>query len=276
MRKTLSSNENWQFTGPDGTTRAVYLPHIWSSTNEQDGDNGYWHGSCTYRRKLAIPEFNKDGEQVYLEFQGVNVSARTSLDGSPVYTHDGGYSTFRVDVTGVLTENNLLKVTMGNNVNNRVYPRKTNFTFYGSTYWGANLIVLNKLHFDMDYYGESGIQITLEVGGNTSTMGIRTFTDVTKSGNEVRVRVNIEDGDGKKVVSGIGAGCALLIPKVHLWGCLEDLYLYTATTRLTVQGKQMDTVSSRFGVRSLSVDAQERFFLNGRSYPLQDVSRHQD
>lgn len=276
MRKILNLNERWQFTGPDGTTKPVNLPHTWNSIDGQDGGNDYWRGSCIYRRELAIPEFNKDEEQVYLEFQGVNASARVSLNGSPVCAHDGGYSTFRVNVTDVLTENNLLEVTVDNSVNDRVYPQKADFTFYGGIYRDVNLIVLNKLHFDMDYYGGSGIQITPEVKGDTSVVRIRTFANVTESGDEVKVYVDIEDGDGKKVVSGIGADCTLLIPKVHLWDGLKDPYLYTATARLIVQGEQVDTVSSRFGVRSFSVDAQKGFFLNGRSYSLRGVSRHQD
>lgn len=276
MRKILNLNERWQFTGPDGTTKPVNLPHTWNSIDGQDGGNDYWRGSCIYRRELAMPEFNKDEEQVYLEFQGVNASARVSLNGSPVCTHDGGYSTFRVNMTDVLTENNLLEVTVDNSVNDRVYPQKADFTFYGGIYRDVNLIVLNRRHFDMDYYGGSGIQITPEVKGDTSVVRIRTFANVTESGDEVKVYVDIEDGDGKKVVSGIGEDCTLLIPKVHLWDGLKDPYLYTATARLMVQGEQVDRVSSRFGVRSFSVDAQKGFFLNGRSYPLRGVSRHQD
>ena len=99
MRKTKNLNDRWQFTGPDGGTVSVNLPHTWNSVDGQDGGNNYWRGSCRYERELDMPEFQKGEERVYLEFRGVNASARVCFNDTLVCTHDGGYSTFRVDVT---------------------------------------------------------------------------------------------------------------------------------------------------------------------------------
>lgn len=62
------------------------------------------------------------------------------------------------------------------------------------------------------------------------------------------------------------------IKNVHLWDGLNDPYLYTATAQLD----SGDQISTRFGCREFHMDPQEGFFLNGRSYPLRGVSRHQD
>ena len=68
----------------------------------------------------------------------------------------------------------------------------------------------------------------------------------------------------------------LTIPEVHLWDGVEDPYLYQAKAQLVVTGVVTDEIVSHFGVRTFSVDPKKGFFLNGRSYPLHGVSRHQD
>ena len=59
-------------------------------------------------------------------------------EGDVSYTHlhhDGGYSTFRVNVTDeIVAGTNDLKVTVDNSKNDRVYPQKADFTFYGGIY----------------------------------------------------------------------------------------------------------------------------------------------
>ena len=41
-------------------------------------------------------------------------------------------------------------------------------------------------------------------------------------------------------------------------------------------GVCIDSVSTRFGCRTFTIDPDKGFFLNGNSYPLRGVSRHQD
>ncbi len=288
MRKTRNLNDRWQFTGPDKTVSEVNLPHTWNSVDGQDGGNDYWRGSCTYERELDMPEFQKGEERVYLEFRGVNASARVSLNGREVCAHDGGYSTFRADITDMLETQEagagkyLLKVQADNSVNGRVYPQKADFTFYGGIYRDVNLIVVNRLHFDMEYYGGNGIRITPEAKGKDGCVRVQTFTNCGEENTPpndpscVKIRVDILDAEGGTVVSGVGPDCTMVIPDAHLWDGIRDPYLYTAVARLEVHGETVDEVSSRFGVRSFYADPEKGFFLNGRSYPLRGVSRHQD
>ena len=130
MRSIAKLMENWQFTGPDGTTVPVQLPHTWNARDGQDGGNDYWRGSCTYRTSFAAPAYDAGTQQVWLQFEGVNASAAVTLNGTPVCSHDGGYSTFRAEVTALLREENVLTVVVDNSVNDRVYPQKADFTFY--------------------------------------------------------------------------------------------------------------------------------------------------
>ena len=285
MRKTKNLNDRWQFTGPDGRTVSVNLPHTWNSVDGQDGGNNYWRGSCRYERELDMPEFQKGEERVYLEFRGVNASARVCFNDTLVCTHDGGYSTFRVDVTDLLRETNRLAVEADNGVNDRVYPQKADFTFYGGIYRDVNLVVVNRRHFALADRGGNGIRITPQVKELDGYVRVQTFTEMDAGGNksdaalpdeDCEIRIVLLDSDGAVAASGTGADCTLVIPSVHLWDGLKDPYLYTAVARLEYHGKTVDEIRCRFGVRTFHVDPEKGFFLNGRSYPLRGVSRHQD
>ena len=275
MRKIRNLNDRWQFTGPDGTVSEVNLPHTWNNVDGQDGGNDYWRGSCTYERDLDMPEFRKGEERVYLEFFGVNASARVLVNGTEACTHDGGYSTFRADVTELLQEKNRLVVQADNSVNDRVYPQKADFTFYGGIYRDVNLVVVNRRHFGLTEYGGDGIRITPKVDGQDGSVRIQTFAGSAEA-DGCRILIDILDAKGGNVASGTGPDCTLVIRDVHLWDGCKDPYLYTAVARLIWNGETVDEIHSRFGVRSFYADPEKGFFLNGRSYPLRGVSRHQD
>ena len=269
MRHIINLNQQWEFTDLDGVKSALDLPHTWNNIDGQDGGNDYRRGTCLYEKQFSKPDFDIEKQRVYLEFHGVNASAKVELNGKTVMTHDGGYSTFRSDITALLEKENTMKVWVDNGVNDRVYPQKADFTFYGGIYRDVDLLVVNKNHFDLDYFGGNGIQITAKPveGYKKGEVTIKTFTNCTEA-----VTVSIRDAEGREVCSGTGLEVHATIENVRLWNGLDDPYLYTAVATLA----SGDEVSSRFGVRDFHYHAKTGFYLNGRSYPLRGVSRHQD
>ena len=165
MRKITCINDHWKFQLSDGRQETVNLPHTWNDLDGQDGGNDYYRGTGRYTRGFSMPEFDRERETVYLEFCGVNASARVEVNGTCVGEHDGGYSTFRMEIGDVLEQENILTVTVDNSVNDRVYPQKADFTFYGGIYRDVNLIVVNRHHFALDYFGTPGLRITPQVEG---------------------------------------------------------------------------------------------------------------
>ena len=119
MRKTIILNADWTFKGPDGQERPVDLPHTWNNIDGQDGGNDYWRGTCAYKKRFSKPDFTAE-ERVYLEFRGVNASARVELNGKLVGEHHGGYSTFRWDVKDFLQDENQLTFHVDKSRNDRV------------------------------------------------------------------------------------------------------------------------------------------------------------
>lgn len=271
MREITKIMKGWEFTGPDGTTTTVDLPHTWNARDGQDGGNDYWRGTCIYRTHFAAPQFNTASHQVWIQFDGVNASAHVVLNGSPVCNHDGGYSTFRANITELLRDENELTVEVDNSKNDRVYPQKADFTFYGGIYRDASLMVVSKNHFTLDYFGGPGIRITPTVQGTDASVQVTTWHD-----GEGEVSIELLDAAGNTVATGKGPDITLTIFNAHLWNGVKDPYLYSCKARLVVNGTVEDETTTRFGVRSFKVDPKKGFFLNGKSYPLHGVSRHQD
>ena len=130
MRKIEKLMRCWTFRQPGHEAVVLDLPHTWNAKDGQDGGNDYWRGTCTYSNTFPRPAYTAD-ERVYLQFHGVNASANVILNGQSVVKHDGGYSTFRVDVTDYLADDNAITVEVDNSINDKVYPQKADFTFYG-------------------------------------------------------------------------------------------------------------------------------------------------
>ena len=271
MRVEQLLNQEWAFRYYDGSVQTVNIPHTWNNLDGQDGGNDYYRGTCTYEKSFPAPACSPN-ERIYLEFRGVNASAKVTLNGHQVMTHDGGYSTFRKDVTEYLQPENHLTVEVDNSVNDRVYPQKADFTFYGGIYRDVKLITVNQHHFDMDHFSGPGIAVTPTVDGANGKVGVKTWHNAENG----TVAVKLLDAEGNTVASAVGTDVAMVIENVHLWDGLDDPYLYTCEAVLAVDGVEVDAVSTRFGVRSFSCDPQKGFFLNGRSYPLRGVCRHQD
>ena len=271
MRSIAKLMKDWQFTGPNGVTTAVELPHTWNAKDGQDGGNDYWRGCCTYCTRFAAPVYDPAQQQVWLQFEGVNASAAVLLNGQQLCTHDGGYSTFRAEVTELLQAENQLTVRVDNSVNDRVYPQKADFTFYGGIYRDVSLLVVNKNHIALGHFGDTGVKITPTLKENSADIQVETL--VEGSGT---VTVELLDAEGRTAAKGEGENTFLHLDAPHLWNGVKDPYLYTCIVRLLQDGQPVDEVTTRVGIRSFSVNPKKGFFLNGRPYPLHGVSRHQD
>ncbi len=283
MRKVINFNFKWAFTKnatqvPTAMPEKwdfVTLPHSWNNIDGQDGDNDYYRGTCYYVKeldKMDLPE----ADRYYLEFKGANSSADVYVNGQKLASHDGGYSTWRVDMTNALQDKNLIVVAVDNGENDRVYPQMADFTFYGGLYRDVNIIAVNNSHFDLDYYGAPGIKVTPSIKGADADVEVEVYLTNAQAGQEVVYTIKDKVGDIVAQTKSDDTKVVMNIQGVHLWNGKKDPYLYTAEAQL-VEGEQvLDNVSTRFGCRTFIIDAEKGFILNGESYPLRGVSRHQD
>lgn len=276
MRTRKNFNDGWRFIRSDCGPHVAWeqgfptsLPHTWNAQDGQDGGNDYYRGKCWYAKKFPHPE-SGEGEEIWLEFEGAAMSAQVWLNGKKLAEHAGGYSTFRVDLTGHLLPENTLAVLVDNSANHTVYPQKADFTFYGGLYRDVNLLIVPAAHFALDYYGGCGVKVTPILSQDLHTARLILEAQVTGKVDYVHFSV-----DGKQCEAPVENGYAngeILLENVHLWNGVEDPHLYTLSAKLS----SGDEVLVNFGCRTICFDTEKGFYLNGKNLRLCGVARHQD
>ena len=287
MRETVNLNRKWAFImGSEDVPKAtpspacyVNLPHTWNAIDGQDGGNDYTRGLCWYVKTLSREEIPQN-KRLFLEINGANSSADLYVNGAHIAHHDGGYSTWRADITDAAGTSGdvLLVLGVDNSAKETVYPQMADFTFYGGLYRDVNLIAVPESHFDLTYYGGPGIAVTPVMEGDDAR--VTTHVYLTDAQPSQTLHYVLRDGEDREIahadLSAQQTQWETVIPKAHRWDGRKDPYLYTAEVTLIDGDVGLDRVSARFGCRSFAIDPQKGFFLNGRSYPLHGVSRHQD
>ncbi len=283
MRTVYSINKDWIFlkdvneapTIMPQNGEKIDLPHTWNAKDGQDGGNDYFRGTCCYARKVTKNELPQN-DKYYLEIHGANSSADVYMNGKKLAHHDGGYSTFRVDITSTLCEENCLVVLVDNSSNETVYPQTADFTFYGGLYRNVNIIGVSSTHFALEEFGTSGIRVTATPSDNTASVLIETQIENIICGDKIHYEIINAEGEiiCSKTVENTTYNFE--IDNVHLWNGVKDPYLYKASVSIIRDGIVIDSINTRFGCRNFSIDSQNGFILNGKEYPLRGVSRHQD
>ena len=283
MRNIVNINSNWFFSKDAGAVpetlctdwEAVNVPHCWNAIDGQDGGNDYWRGTAYYAKSIVKADLPA-ADRYYLEIQGANSSADVYLNSKPLAHHDGGYSTWRVDLTETLADENLLVIAVDNAANDRVYPQMADFTFYGGLYRNVNIIAVSESHFDLDYYGTPGIKVTPVMEETDAKTEVEVFLTNAKEGQIIRYTLLNKEGKVLGTRDTADRKVIFRIKNAHLWHGRKDPYLYSVKAELIEGEEVLDTVSTRFGCRSYKIDPENGFILNGEEYPLRGVSRHQD
>ncbi len=280
MRNIINLNSDWLFV--KNTTditlsegEKVSLPHTWNAEDGFDGGNDYFRGSCLYKKTLeksSLPE----ADLYYLEFRGANSSADVYVGGKKLAHHDGGYSTWRVNITEEITDATEIAVIVDNAPNETVYPQMADFTFYGGLYRNVNLVCVNKAHFDLDYYGAPGIKITPAIDGKDAKVDVEVYVKDLAEGQKIVYTIYDKEENEIAKTETAETKVSLEIKDVHLWNGRKDPYLYCCEAEIVEGNTVIDNVCNRFGCRTFRIDPENGFILNGEEYPLRGVSRHQD
>ena len=284
MRQIYNFNTKWGFskealeaptTMPE-RWNWVNIPHTWNDIDGQDGGNDLYRGTAFYAKELEKMDLPK-ADRYFLEIQGANSSAILYVNGKKLANHDGGYSTWRVDITDALEDKNLFVFEVDNSPNDRVYPQNADFTFYGGIYRDLNIIAVSESHFDLEYYGTPGIKVTPEVVGKDAKVEVEVFVKNAKETQKLVYTLKDAEGNvvAEKETPASETVASFEIENVHLWHGKKDPYLYTAEVCLKEE-EVLDNVSARFGCRTFEIHPENGFILNGEEYPLRGVSRHQD
>ncbi len=282
----------------DAAWRVLDVPHDWSiedlpangSTNRvgpfdpevsagTDASGNTVGGTGWYRKYFSLPPADA-GKAVSVRFDGVYMDADFWLNGHSLGNHPYGYTGFALDLTPRLNpagQTNVLAV--------RVRNEGKNSRWYSGSgiYRHVVLTVTDPLHVPL-----WGLQVsTPQVSKDQSTMTVKTdIANGRPTPSDLTVRVRLLDPKNKTVARGetrlempadsqTNALQNLAIASPRLWS-LDKPWLYRAEVELVAGGKIADRTGTTFGIRTVTVDAEHGFQLNGMPLKLKGGCLHHD
>ncbi|MCM1163763.1 MAG: DUF4982 domain-containing protein [Muribaculaceae bacterium] len=300
QRNVTTLNDGWQFTKgvPTADTKwqTVRVPHDWAIYGpfdrnndlqvvavEQNGEKDKttktgrtgglpFIGKGSYKTTFEVPDTT--GRSVTLIFDGAMSNAHVKVNGKEVMFWPYGYNTFYVNVDDAIKPgDNLLEVDLENfEKASRWYPG-------AGLYRNVHVVNTSKIHIPV-----WGTYVTTpRVGKDYASVRLEMKIDGAAKKEKVTVATEILDPQGKKVSSDTSVYVArgqkfvqnFLVDKPELWSP-KSPSLYTAHTTLSVDGKQVDSYDTRFGIRSIEYIPEKGFFLNGEVTKFQGVCNHHD
>lgn len=264
-------DDGWTFS-QDGKTISVNLPHDWdiyTAPNPESGATGtgggwYAAGKGEYRKEFATPK----GEIVKLHFEGVYQKAEVYVNSQKAGQHGYGYTPFTIDVTPYLFKGKRQNEVVVK-VNNSEQP---NCRWYSGSgiYRHVWLETMPVLHI-----AENGVFVTTpKIEANKATVNVE--VTVQNEGNSEQQSIVEVEGQQKTVLLKAGESkkvdFSYTISNPHLWSP-DDPYLYTANVKLSTLNSQLST---KYGIRSFSFDAEKGFVLNGKPMVLNGACVHHD
>lgn len=243
-----------------------------------------------YRKHFKLPS-NSKNKKIFIEFEGVRQAADFYINGHHIGLHENGVMAVGFDLTPYISPkgNNVLAVRVDNNWNYRERATDTEFQ------WNNN-------NFNVNYGGipknvwlhiTDKVYQTLPLYSNLKTTGVYVYADDINI-NEKRAVVNAEseiknehqkpitvsyevsvidrDGTHKKTFKGESVTlnpnetktvkASSTIDNLNFWSWGYG-YLYDVKTRLSVNNKVVDEVTTRTGFRKTRF-AEGKVWLNDR------------
>ena len=288
QREMKTINDNWEFRKSiDESWESVNLPHTFNIDAYQQ--RNYYQGKGFYRRTLVLPEIVAE-RRYYMKIDAASKAANIRVNGKEVGSHVGGYTACIVNITEYIRKENLIEITVDNGRKD-ITPISADFTFWGGIYRDVWLISTPKQHFNMSNMGSDGIFISTPVV-NEKRGVLKVKCEVTNDSHEssiLEVRSAIYSPQGKllqtikqkqKLKSGetyIFENTSGAIESPDLWSPeTPSLYLVKTTLVDPKSGKLLDEKNHKVGFRWFTFDGSKGFFLNGKSYKLRGLNRHQD
>lgn len=298
LRTHTNFNRDWlfmlddqpDFCSPelnDSSWRSLRVPHDWSieypldESNRTGGGGGYALAGTGWYRKHFLYDPAMDGKRVSLMLDGIYMDSRIYLNGIQVGANGYGYSSFSVDITGALRPGeNVLAVRVDNS-------RQPNSRWYTGSGIFRNvwLDITEEVH--MAQWGVFCVVSNLYNDNKLCSLQI-TADVVNESDRMVNGGVlhRLYDAQGNQILqTGIALqleanqrGSTMVRPTFenpHLWTD-DDPYLYTLKSTIVADGKPVDEVSMKVGLRTAVFDCDKGFLLNGRPVKINGMCLHHD
>ena len=270
----------------DSSWRVLDLPHDFQIEQPWDKDAGGARGfkamgTGWYRKTFkADPEWK--GKRVLLDFEGIMLIGDVWVNGQKVGSTDYGYIGFETDITKLLRydADNVVAVSAstGKKGGSRWYTG-------GGLFRDVHLLVKDYVSI-----ARHGVFIsTPKITEQSADINVQVEVEGI-SGKQLDVEINarIFSPKGELVTETKGmapkknklATVEVPLPVVavsnpQLWSC-ETPNLYRAEITLVRDGKVIDNVTEKFGIRTLEYSPEFGFKLNGKKLFLKGIANHHD
>ncbi len=253
---------------------AVDLPHDWMIYQTQDL---YENSIGCYKKTFSVEHPDK---HYFLTFEGVYMNSRYYLNGEEIFFWPYGYSTFEIALTPHLRpgENELVVTCRYESPNTRWYSGAGIYRNVWLSEKEDAYLVSGGSYVSSEENGDGSFTMTVD---SEAVYRSAILTDTA----DAVIRLTLTDREGNVAASTETAAAlsqevcvvtqTVTVPDAHRWD-IDDPYLYTLTTELTVDGSVTDTLSERVGFRTVRFDCNEGFFLNGHHVKIHGACMHHD
>ncbi|MBQ8424328.1 MAG: glycoside hydrolase family 2 [Coprobacter sp.] len=293
LREVIPLVDGWQFAkGAVPLTElssmdweTVSVPHCWNAHDATSPD--YYRGEAVYR--CTFPTSKKiRGKRIFIRFEAVSQEAKVYINGTLLGEHQGAFGAFCFEITPYIKKGNNEIVVMASNAHNDdIAPLAGDFTKFGGIYRPVSLLILPHNCITPLDYASSGVYLTpTSVSDTRAVVDVKVKVDATPAASiSLRTTVYAPDGNPLAVVTTDDyTDCEqsreynsnIIIENPQLWDGLNAPHRYRFFCELLQEGRVVDTLSQYTGLRYYTIDAEKGFFLNGKSYPIRGVNRHQD
>jgi len=275
----------------DSEWRYLNLPHDWAiegpfniDYNGSTGKLPYW-GIRWYRKTLELSQ-DDAGKQIYLDIDGAMSYASVWCNGQYVGGWPYGYASFRLDLTPYIKagQKNVLAIRLDN-------PDDTSRWYPGSgIYRNVWLVKTSPVHVEQWGTFVRNQQVDSEIA--VMEMGVNIENH---AGKDVQVKlqtsVYLQGKDGRPVGEEVtqsmikdiaikkdswsSARFQFKVDKPKLWD-IDTPNCYVAVSRVFMDGKEMDSYETPFGIRTIEFTHDQGFMLNGQKLAIKGVCMHHD
>ncbi len=299
-RESTSLDQGWRFAigdsagaekpaFDDSAWQSLAVPHCWGREQAERGERPL-RATGWYRLPLADVRPKPD-HRYFVRFEAASTEAEVFVNGASVGRHRGGFGAFCFEITHQLSADgpNILAARVSNADTPTLAPLSGDFPVYGGLYRHVRLLETDAVCFTPVDHGSPGVA-WLQTGVD-ATRAVLDVTAQVSNGTKKKVPLTLVarvlDAEGRAVASVEQPitvspemtepySLRVEIPRPRLWQGRKDPYLHRAVVELRDRDGVRDTVEQPLGLRSLRIDPERGFFLNGEPYHLHGVNLHQE
>jgi beta-galactosidase len=219
---------------------------------------------------------------VFIEFEGIMANSDVWINGFHLGKRPSGYSSFEYELTGHLKFGKDKKNVIAIRADNSIQPASRWYTGAG-IYRHVHLIISNPVH--VAHWGS--FITSSNISAANAEVQIQTkITNQSGSSQNILLHTDIISPDGQTVASTdskqkiTAEKDEMILQKVkikkpNLWD-IKNPRLYHAVSKTFINKKQVDEITTPFGIRDEKFDAATGFWLNGRNLKIKGVCLHQN